>query len=38
MAKGTKGQHCTRFKKVRVKGKGVQRRCAAYAKGKSKKR
>jgi hypothetical protein len=37
MAKGTKGQHCTRYKKVRVKGKGVQRRCAKFAPGKKRK-
>ena len=32
--RGTKGMHCTRFKKVKVKGKGVQKRCAKFSKGK----
>jgi hypothetical protein len=33
MAKGTKGQHCTRWKRVRVKGQGMSKRCANFAKG-----
>ena len=32
MAKGTKGMHCTRYKKVRVKGQGVSKRCANFSK------
>lgn len=32
--RGTKGMHCTRFKRVRVKGRGTQRRCANFSKGK----
>lgn len=30
-SRGTRGQKCTRFKRVRVRGGGIQRRCANYA-------
>lgn len=32
-SRGTKGMHCVRYKRVRVKGRGVQKRCAKFAKG-----
>lgn len=31
-SRGTKGQHCVRYKRVRVKGGGMQRRCAKFSK------
>lgn len=34
MAKGTKGMHCIRKQKVRVKGHGMQLRCAKFGRGK----
>lgn len=30
-SRGTRGQKCTRFKRVRVRGGGIQKRCAKYA-------
>lgn len=36
--KGTKGLVCIRRKNVRVKGHGVQKRCAAFGKRSGKKR
>jgi hypothetical protein len=36
--RGTKGQHCARYKTVRVKGRGMQRRCASFVPGAAPKR
>ena len=32
-SRGTKGMHCTRKKRVRLRGGGTALRCAHYAKG-----
>lgn len=31
----TRGRHCTRYKRVRVKGQGYARRCAKFSGGRS---
>jgi len=30
---GTKGKHCTRYKRVRVRGQGVAKRCVKFSGG-----